>query len=114
MVSSHYLNKCVRIIKENSYSNPSDVFSGNSLDHFCSCPKNREALRLLYASGEIKTDSSDGADHPLLVWLTDKGALHRYTAREKRLSAIKGFIAGILSTVISTQLIPYLVSLLLS
>lgn len=34
-------------------------------------------------------------------------------AREKRLSAIKGFIAGILSTVISTQLIPYLVSLLL-
>lgn len=113
MISSHYLNKCVHIIEENCYSSPSGVFAGDNLDIFCSRPKNLEALRLLSFSGEIKTDSSDGIGRPCVVWLTDKGALHRYTAREKRLSAIKGFIAGILSTVISTQLIPYLVSLLL-
>ena len=113
MISSHYLNKCIRIIEKNCYGNPTGVFSGDNLDRFCSSPKNREALHLLFASGEIKTDSSDGTERPFLIWLTDKGALHRYTAREKRLSAIKGFIAGILSTVITTQLIPYLVSLLL-
>jgi len=112
MVSSRYLNKCVRIIEENCSTNPSGVFSGDALSDFCSHPKNLEALHLLDASGEIQTDASDGGEQPYLVRLTNKGALHRYTAREKRLAAVKGFIAGILSTVISTQLIPYLISLL--
>lgn len=112
MIPSHYLNKCVRIIEENCYRSPSSVFAGNTLAEFCSRPKNLEALRLLNASGEIQTDMSDGTERPYLVWLTDKGALHRYTVREKRISAIKGFIAGILSTIISTQLVPYLISFL--
>ncbi len=111
-ISSRYLDKCISTIENNCYSTSLQVFTGNALSEFCSKPKNVQALRLLEAAHEITTTTPDGAMHPAIVRLDDKGVLHFYTKREKRLSAIKGFIAGVVSTVISTVLFPYLFNLL--
>ena len=111
-ISSRYLDKCIRTIEDNCYNTPLQAFTGNPLAEFYSKPKNVQALRLLEAAHEITTTTPDGAMHPAIVWLDDKGVLHFYTKREKRLSVIKGFIAGVVSTVISTVLFPYLFNLL--
>ena len=111
-ISSRYLDKCISTIENNCYSTSLQVFTGNALSEFCSKPKIVQALRLLEAAHEITTTTPDGAMHPAIVRLDDKGVLHFYTKREKRLSAIKGFIAGVVSTVISTVLFPYLFNLL--
>lgn len=113
-ISSRYLDKCIRIIEDNCYNTPLQAFTGNALAEFCSKPKNVQALRLLEAAHEITATTPDGAPHPAVVWLDDKGVLHFYTKREKRISAIKGFIAGVVSTIISTTLFPYLFHLLIS
>lgn len=113
-ITSHYLDYCIEVIEENCYSNHSQCFTGTALLEFCSKPKNIKALRLLEAAHEIRTLTPDGGVCPAAVWLEDNGILHSYAKREKRISAIKGFIAGIISTVISTSLFPYLLSLLFS
>ena len=113
-ISSHYLDKCISTIEDNCYNTPLQAFTGDALAEFCRKPKNVQALRLLEAAHEIIATTPDGAPHPAIVRLDDKGILHFYTKREKRISAIKGFIAGIVSTIISTVLFPYLFNLLTS
>lgn len=39
MISSHYLNKCVRIIEENCYNSPSGVFAGDIWTFSAHAPK---------------------------------------------------------------------------
>lgn len=113
-ISPRYLDKCISTIEDNCYNTPLRAFTGDALAEFCSKPKNVQALRLLEAAHEITATTPDGAPHPAIVRLDDKGVLHSYTKREKRISAIKGFIAGVISTIISTALFPYLFNLLVS
>lgn len=111
LITSHYLDKCIRTIEEHCYSS-SGFFAGDALDQFCSNPKNLQALRLLEAADEIRTDAADGCSRPYIIWLEKKGALHLYTSRQKRIAATKGFIGGIISTIIASNLFPYLLSIL--
>lgn len=113
-ISSRYLDKCIGIIESNCYSHPSEAFTGDTLEQFCSKPKNIQAIRLLQAAHEIRTFIPNNAKLPSAIWLEDKGILHSYAKIEKRKSAIKGFIAGVMTTVISTTILPYLFNLITS
>ncbi|MBD5456328.1 MAG: hypothetical protein HDR23_07630 [Lachnospiraceae bacterium] len=113
-VSSRYLDKCISTIELNCYNHPSGAFTGDALKQFCSKPKNIQAIRLLEATHEIKTFIPNNSVTPEIIWLNDKGILHSYEKTEKRMSAIKGFIAGVMTTLISTTILPYLFNLLTS
>ena len=110
-VSKRYLDKCINIIQFHCYSN-GNTFTGDELQSFCEKPKNLLAIHLLEAMHEIRTSTPDGSSIPLAIWLEDAGVLHSYAKREKCIAAIKGFILGIISTIISTTLFPYLFNLL--
>lgn len=111
-VSKHYLDKCINEIQFHCYSN-GNIFAGNELQVFCANQKNLCAIRLLEAMHEIRTSTPDGSAIPCAIWLEDAGVLHTYAKREKRIAAIKGFILGIISTVISTTLFPCLFNFLM-
>ena len=113
-ISSRYLDKCIRIIENNCYSSSSECFSGESLQNFCNKPKNLYALKLLEALGEVYLYKADGASVPYTIRLENSGVLHTYNIREKRKSAIKGFVAGVLSALLSTYVLPYVFSQLIA
>lgn len=109
LVTSIYLDRCIKTIEQNCFTNPSGAFVGESLSEFCSNCKKLYALHLLEASGEIRMLISSNSEIPSVVWLENKGMLHSYTKWAKIISAVFGFIAG----VISTTVIPYVFQLIL-
>lgn len=108
-VTSIYLDRCIKTIEQNCFTNPNGAFMGEELSKFCSTPKKLYALHLLEASGEIRMTISDSSEIPSIVWLENKGMLHSYTKWVKIVSAVFGFIAGVLSTTV----IPYVFQLML-
>lgn len=110
LVTSIYLDRCIKTIEKNCFTNPNGAFTGKALSEFCSNPKKLYALHLLEASGEIRMAITDRSEIPSVVWLESKGMLHSYTKWGKIVSAVLGFIAGVLSTTV----IPYVFQLMLS
>jgi hypothetical protein len=109
-VSSGYIDRAIKIIEVNCFSNMDGSFCGAELQKFCKNPKNLYTLNLLEASGEIRMAKTNNSEMPYAVWLENKGMLHAYTKWEKRIASIKGFLAGVLSTTI----IPYIFELLVT
>ena len=99
-LSNRYLDKCMGEIEHNCllYGH----FSGLELNKFCQNPKHLYAIYLLDASGDIRMVKPDNSEFPTVIFLENKGFLRSYTNREKLVSSVKGFIAGVISGVLVT------------
>lgn len=115
-VSSGYTDRLINKIEIGCFSNPNGTFCGSELSKLCLKPKNLYALHLLEASGEIRMSIPNNSEIPCAIWLENKGMLHSYTKYQSSISAIKGFlsgvVAGVLTTIIAEVVLFYLIPLL--
>lgn len=107
-ITERYLDKCMEIITEHCFSNPQQAFFGEELQKFCSDSKNIYALHYLASMDELRLVLTDESTIPTVVYLEKKGILHSYVRREKRYSAIKGFIVGVVATIFTGLILPIL------
>lgn len=113
-LSSSYIDRTMNKIEYHCLSDMNETFCGPELSKFCSKPKNVYAIRLLEASGEIRTIKADNSEIPSAIFLENKGVLHSYTKAEKIKSSINGFFVGLFSGIIATVGSELLVHFILS
>ena len=107
-IHPHYLDKCMFIITEHCFNNPQQAFYGEELQKFCTNPQNVYALHHLASMDELRLVIPDNSTIPSTVFLEKKGILHSYVRREKRYSAVNGFITGVLATIFTGLILPIL------
>lgn len=105
-ISTHQVEKTMKIIYDNCTNSNSGAFTGKALASFCSDSKNLQAIQILEATNEIRCSYVDGSNIPLIIWLEDNGILHFFNKDEKRKAAIKGFILGCVTGIFSSVVLP--------
>lgn len=104
------LNKCMKTISEYCHQNEDRTFSGDALSLFCQNNTNLQCLELLEATDNVHCFYVDGCNTPVSITLNNKGVLYFQIQYEKRIAAIKGFFFGCISGIISTIILPLILS----